>query len=495
MLKKWLPSLIGLSIFAMLGRLLGFVREMLIASSFGATEITDSYLTALLLFDIAIAANASFLQGTFAYSTELKSKSGFENNLYKIGFKIFFIILVCAVIFYPIAGYLIPMFYSHSPLANETIIKSSQLFFILASFLAASGVFAALLQMRGNITNPGRLIIFLNVFSIVFLLLFKNNFGIISIPLGFLCGGILFFAYQIFLIKKGSPVQPEEESGNGFRFSGWMAVSFLIYANALFPSILGLMERYFAYSFTGGTFSHYQYSQKILQLPLTILSFAISTSLLPFQIKSANEGNEEEFHAATRKGIVISIATSAFFAIVFYSLAEPIIRILYMRGEFTLFDLSETSYSLKMLSAGLVPYLLTPIIANIYFSRKAVKKLLAINLFFVVIQAVSLTILSGQMPGIKALTINWVLLAWLNNIMLIAYALKRKFLLIDTGTISRILILLIASVAIALTGYKLLPKFDNVIVQLLVFGIILCSVFLFLCLTLFGSELRKIFHK
>ena len=495
MMKNWLRALIGLSMFALLGRLLGFVREMLIASSFGANDITDSYLTALILFDIAMAANASFLQGTFAYSAEMKSKEGFEKQLYKIGFKIFFIIFITALVFYPAANYIIPLFYSHSPQANETIIKSSQLFFILSSFLAASGVFAALLQMRGNITNPGRLIIFLNIASISFLLLFRNSFGIISMPLGFLCGGILFFIYQIFLIKKEHPVQTEETGKNGFVFTGWLLVSFLIYANALFPSILGLMERYFAYAFTGGSFSHYQYSQKILQLPLTILSFAISTSLLPFQIKSVNDGNENDFLTATRRGVIISVITSAFFVILFYSLAEPIIQIIFERGKFTHPDTLETAASLRTLSLGMVPFLLNPIIANIFFSKKSTRKLIFINLIFILIQAASLVACTNLFPGIKALTINWIVVVWLNSIVLVIYVIRKKYYTDDRITAVKILFVLIFTALIVITARMFLPAIENPFISLAVSGAILLSVYLLFILLVFASEIRAMLHK
>jgi len=498
MQKKWLSSLIVLSAFAMLGRLLGFLREMLIASGFGATEVTDSYLTALILFDIAMAANASFLQGTFAYSTEIKSKDNFEEGLLRAGLKIFGIIFICSLIFFPLAGLIIPLFYSRSDEANFTLVNSSRLFFILASFLAASGVFAALLQMKGKITNPGRLIVFLNVFSIVSLFFFKNELGILSIPFGFLVGACLFFIYQLILLKKDRRITPEAEPetpADGFKFSAWMAVAFLLYANAIFPSVLGLMERFFAYSFAGGTFSHYQYAQKILQLPLTILSFAISTSLLPFQVKSVNEGKEDEFASRTNKGITVSILTSAFFALVFYVAAEPVIQILFKRGMFNTKDMMETASALRILSAGLVPYLLTPIVANIYFARGAVKNILIINTIFVVIQAVSLGILSYTMPGIKALSINWVILAWLNNLALIAYSLKKSYFKLSPAFLVKMFLLIVITCAIALIGNAFIPVIGGVVVQLLFEGAILFGLYLIVSLILFGKEALSYFRK
>jgi len=491
MTKKWLPSLIGLSLFAIFGRLLGFVREALIASGFGATDITDAYLTALLLFDIAIAANTSFLQGTLAYSAEIGEQKNFHSNLLKAGTKIFVIIFIGALVLYPVAGYIIPLIYNRSAAANEAITRSSQILLFLASFLSVSGIFAAVLQMKGNITNPGRLIIFLNVFSISFLIFFTNAMGIISLPAGFLCGGLLFFAYQYLLIKKEG-IAAVKSTPAEFNTSKWIGVVLLIFLNSLFPIILGFLERYFSYGFKEGTFSHYQFAYKILLLPLTILSYAISTSLLPLQVKSVNEGKEEEFASATRKGIILSVVTSAFFMIIFYSLAEPIIQLVYQRGQFTLTDMQETSSALRILSLGLVPFLLTPIIANIYFSRKAVKKLIAINISFVLVQVVSLTILAGQIPDIKALTINWVIVAWLNSIVLILYLLRKKYFNLEKIILLKALIILIFSFAIAYFAQLFIAiVFNNPILQLLFAGIILLIAYSALCFAVLGSDIIK----
>jgi len=140
MLKKWLPGLIGLSVFAMLGRLLGFIREAIMASKFGANDITDAYLTTLLLFDIAIAANTSILSGTLSYASGIKNF--FENRrlLFRTGIKAFGIMLFAAIIYYPLARPIAGSIFAYSPAALHIIIDSSRLLMFLAAFLVGSGV-------------------------------------------------------------------------------------------------------------------------------------------------------------------------------------------------------------------------------------------------------------------------------------------------------------------------------------------------------------------
>jgi len=451
MMKKWLRGLIGLSILALCGRLLGFVREILMASKFGATEITDAYLTTLLLFDIAIAANSSILSGTLSYSTGIKNLSKISASLYKIGIKLFAAVFVVALILYPLTDIIIPLIFSKSTAAAQIVIETSRLFLILLAFLAGSGIFSALLQIKGNITNPGKLVIFLNVSSVVFLILFTPYFGILSLPLGLLFGGFLFFIYQIFLIGKTNFELRDNSENDKFNMYSWGTVVLLIFGNSLLPSLSGLLERYFAYSFAEGTFSHYQYAVKIIFLPLTIFSFAISTSLLPVQTKSINSGNKEEFINVTNNGILLSVITSAFFVLIFSTLSEPIIRLIYQHGRFTLRDSADTSLALQIMAIGLIPFLLNPVLANVFYSLGIVKKLIAINLFFILIQTGILFFLSKIFSGIETLTTTWVIIVWINNITLVLYLIRLKHLhSYKTVFLKLLLVLLITTAMIAL---------------------------------------------
>ena len=502
MLKKWLPSLIGLSAFALLGRLLGFVREALMASKFGANEITDAYLTTLLLFDIAIAANSSILSGTLSYSAEIKKLKNISSSLSKVGLKSFAVLFVCSLILYPLTEKLIPLIFTRSQAMVQIIIETSRLFLILASFLVANGVFSALLQMKGNITNPGRLIVFLNVSSIVFLILFTKYFGIISLPLGFLFGGILFFVYQLYLIQKIQPVESDNSDTNKFNMLGWGAIVLMVFGNSLLPSVSGLIERYFAYSFVAGTFSHYQYAAKIMLLPLTIFSFAISTSLLPIQTKSITEGNEKEFLNATNNGILFSVVTSSFFVLLFSVLSGPIIQLIYQRGHFTLHDSMETSFALKVMSLGLIPFLLNSVIANIFYSLRAIKNIILLNLIFILIQAIILFILSKTFSGIETLTIAWVIFVWINNGALLYFLKRVKGVRFDKNIMFKLFLIIMSTAVMILIG-KFFSNlwFDDlsipesslvILLKTLVIGTVLFLAFSFITIFVFRDKLNGI---
>lgn len=463
MLKKWLPSLIGLSVLALLGRLLGFVREILMATKFGASDITDAYLTTLLLFDIAIAANASILTGTLSYLTEEKDPSRLTKPLFNLGLKLFGIVFFISILIYPFIDDLIPIIFSKSSTAIQIIIDTSRMILILTAFITACGLFSAILQRRGYLTNPGRLTIFLNISSILFLIFFSKDIGIISLPLGLLIGGILFFIYQIILIQRTNADDTQNTSYSNLNLLGWLTAVLLVFGNLLLPSVSGLLERYFSYFFAEGTFSHYQYAAKIILLPLTIFGFALSTTLLPIQTQSVSEGNEQEFMSSTNNGILISVITSSLFALLFATLSQPIIQVIYQHGHFTAHDSLETSDALQIMSIGLIPFLLNPVLANIFYSIRAIKSIIIINLVYIFLQIVLLFLFSKILPGIETLTITWVIIVWLSNITLVLYLVLIRKIRFDKRNVFKLALVVITTVVIALLSKQFVNSmFDNV---------------------------------
>jgi len=447
--KKWLPGLIGLSIFALLGRLLGFVREALMASKFGANGITDAYLTTLLLFDIAIAANMSILSGTLSYVSGIKNLSENRPPLFRTGMQAFAVMLLAAIIYYPLAEPIAGSIFGRSSDILYIIIDSSRLLMFLSAFLIGSGVFSASLQLDGKTTVPGRLIVFLNLSSILMIILFAKKFGIIALPFGLLVGGILFFFYQITLIgvKERNIAKVKE---NKLNFNAWGVVVFLIFCNSLLPSLSGFIERYFAVFFNPGTFSHYQYAAKIMLLPLTIFSFAISTSLLPLQSRSVSSGNEKEFAEITNKSILLSVLSSGYFVLIFSVAAEAIVRIVYQRGHFAQQDSLETATALRIMSAGLIPFLLNPVLANVFYLKKSSRLIISINLFFIFLQAGLLFLFSRIIPGVVTFAAAWVIFVWTNNGALIWFLYKKMNVRIESYLSGKLLMILMSSLIFSL---------------------------------------------
>jgi peptidoglycan biosynthesis protein MviN/MurJ (putative lipid II flippase) len=101
------------------------------------------------------------------------------------------------------------------------------------------------------------------------------------------------------------------------------------------------------------------------------------------------------------------------------------------------------------MSIGLIPFLLNPVISNIFYSLNSVKNLIVINTIFIAIQTAILFSFSKLFSGIEALTITWVIIVWINNGALIYYLVRVKNLRFSSTIILKLaLLILITSVLI-----------------------------------------------
>lgn len=154
----------------------------------------------------------------------------------------------------------------------------------------------------------------------------------------------------------------------------------------------------------------------------------------------------------TNNSLLVSVITSSFFVLIFSILSQPIIQIIYRHGHFTEHDSIETSRALQIMAFGLIPFLLNPVLANIFYSLKTIKSLIAINIVFICLEAVILFLLSKIFSGIETLAITWVIIMWMDNGALIYYLVQVKKLYFDTSIVSKILITLLITAALIFIG-------------------------------------------
>ena len=153
---------------------------------------------------------------------------------------------------------------------------------------------------------------------------------------------------------------------------------------------------------------------------------------------------------ATNKGILVSVLTSSFFVVIFSVLSQPVIRIIYQHGHFSPGDTIETSTALQIMAIGLIPFLLNPVLANIFYSLKSVKKLIGINL--IGLQTVMLIFFSKIFSGIETLAAAWVITGWINNAALVYYLIKFKNVKFDKRIILKLSLMLLITAVIIFLG-------------------------------------------
>lgn len=155
------------------------------------------------------------------------------------------------------------------------------------------------------------------------------------------------------------------------RHTGIVAPSFnlrhpqlMTIAGLLGPVIIGqsagevnkLVDAMFAAALADGSVTALYYANRLVQLPLALFGLGVAAALLPSASRASARKKKSEVRALLMKGLRQSYFLIAPAALGLAALAQPIIRLLFERGEFTANDTEMASAALVILSAGLIAF-------------------------------------------------------------------------------------------------------------------------------------------
>lgn len=195
----------------------------------------------------------------------------------------------------------------------------------------------------------------------------------IGLAIGVLSGGILQFLFQLpFLRKEKLLVKPTWS---------WSHPGVVKIRKLMIPALFGvsvgqinlLLDTFIASFLQTGSISWLYYSDRLLEFPLGLFGIAIATVILP-SLSASHVSESNQYFAKTLDwGIrmVCFLGIPAMLAMIV--LAEPMLRVLFMRGEFDMQDVSMASMSLWAYATGLLSFMLVKVLAPGYYSRQDTK--------------------------------------------------------------------------------------------------------------------------
>jgi putative peptidoglycan lipid II flippase len=358
-----------MSVATMLSRILGLVREQLIATLFSRTA-TDAFYVAFripnLLRDLfAEGAMSSAFVPTFTeYLKNRGSKEAWELasnilNLLLVGLSL--ITLLGIVFSEPLVSKFAGEFRT-TPGKFELTVLLTQIMFPFLPMVALAAVLMGILNSHGTFFIPALAPALFNIGSLVVALglyFWLPAWGydpVLGMAIGTLCGGALQLLIQVPpLLKKGFAY-----SGSlNFRHPGVQRVLLL-----MGPGTIGLastqvnilVNTWLATSQGEGPVSWLNYAFRLMQFPLGIFGVAIASATLPTvsaHIATGElEGLRKTLSSALRMVLVINIPASL--GLIF--LSRPIIALIYEHGKFKATDTDSTSKALIFYAIGLFAY-------------------------------------------------------------------------------------------------------------------------------------------
>lgn len=428
--KKAAKSVAIIIIFSFGGKLLGFIREMLIGAKFGSGSETDIFftaLTAISLFTMIITKSINTTMIPVLSEVEItegkNGKISHTNNLLNIVSLISFIIIALAWILAPtIIRIIAPGFYEAEQFKLAVLMMRIGLPTI---FLAGiQGVFRGYLQSELMFSESALVGIPLNLTYIFFLLFLSGFFGI----KGLMATSVLAVLSQILLQIAGiRKTEFRYEFIFDFKDKYVKRILYLIPPILLSVGIGDLnkiIDKALASTLIEGSISALNYANRLDGLVRGLFIAAIATVMYPMLSNEANKDNYDGLKKVTINGINIILLITIPATIGMIILANPIVKLAFQRGEFDTTATYMTVGALIFTVVGMVGASLKTLLNNIYYSLQDTKTPVINGFIAVAINVVFNLILIKPMAH-RGLALATSISAIVSSIILI-YGLKKK---------------------------------------------------------------------
>ena len=385
------------SFWTFVSRILGLVRDVVITGLLGAGVALDTFVVIMKIPSVfrRLFAEGAFNQAFVPVIAEYRDKEDSEirnliDNTFGSLSAVLIIVTALALLFTPIFVMIFAPGFYMEPLKKDLAIDILQITFPYLFFVSLVAFSGSILNSYQKFSLPALTPLFYNLSLIVAAVWFapKLDVPIYAIAWGVFVAGIIQVIIQIpALMQLGLlPRIKINTQHPGVRKVIYLMIPGIIAGGV--SQINMLIDTILASLLPTGSPSWLYVSDRLMQLPLGIFAIAIGTVILPRLSTLFVSEDKTSFSNTLDWSIklVLLIGLPAVIGLVL--LAEPIILILFERGEFNSGDSLQASYSLIALAFGLLAFMLIKILTPSFFARQQPKKPMYVALASMVLNAI-----------------------------------------------------------------------------------------------------------
>ncbi|UTW05731.1 murein biosynthesis integral membrane protein MurJ (plasmid) [Amphritea atlantica] len=425
-------ALVGL--MTMLSRVMGLIRDVVVANYFGAGSSADAFFVA---FKIPNFLRRLFAEGAFSQAfvpvlseyRSLKDLAAVKQLVNRVAGSlglVLIIVTLLGVVGAPVlAAIFAPGFYLNDPLRYELAVEMLRYTFPYLLLISLTALSGSILNSYERFAVPAFTPVLLNLSLIGAAIWMQPLFEqpVMALALGVLIAGSLQLLFQLPFLWR---IQLLPAPVLGFKDEGVKRILKL-----MLPALFGvsvsqinlLLDTLLASFLQTGSVSWLYYSDRLAELPLGVFGIAIATVILPSLSRRHAEKSTEHFSRtldwAMRMVLLIGLPA----AMALLVLAEPLIATLFHYGEMTDRDVTMAAMSLRAYACGLLAFMLIKVLAPGYFSRQDTKTPVKIGIVAMVVNMVLNLILIWPLAH-AGLALATTLSAFLNAGLLLRGLLK-----------------------------------------------------------------------
>ncbi len=209
-----------------------------------------------------------------------------------------------------------------------------------------------------------------------------------------------------------------------------------------------LIDTVIASLLPAGSISYLFYADRVNQLPLGVFGVAVGTALLPLLSRQVRAGDAAAASESQNRALEFACLLTLPAAAALMVIAEPVVTVLFQRGEFGAAQARATGAALAVYAMGLPAYVLVKALAPGYFARGDTATPVKVSVLCLVVNLVLNLILMGPYLHV-GIAMATAVSAWLNAALLAFILHRRGFLSIDARLRRKLPRMVLASAAMA----------------------------------------------
>ncbi len=355
-------------------KFMGLVREVLIASVYGQGYLSDVLNTStqipLLFFDMTLGvAILSTFVPVFNKCLEREGKPramSFANSFMTMVTLIATIFAALGMLFAgPVVKIMVPG-YSADKIAETA--KLLRVLFPSIIFTAAAYTAVGILQSFGEFNIPSIISVVSNLIMILYLIVFGNRFGLAGVVVSMLVAWISQLIVQLPHLKK---LGYSFKFRLNFRDEGLLSAAKLalpVLISSWVQPLCVVINMSFGSGLGDGAVSGLNWANKIYIIMVGVFAYAVTNFIFP-KLSRLDAGEKRDgFGEVTRTSVGWTVCIIAYIGAMFMALSQPIIKVVFERGEFNADNTALCANALFYYSVGMVGYAICEILNKSFYA-------------------------------------------------------------------------------------------------------------------------------
>lgn len=462
---KTVAKAAGLMMVAILAsRLLGLIRDMLIARQFGQGGLVSAYTVSFNLPDLLyFFLSSGALSGAFIPVFTERLQTGRKREAWEIfsiiacfmGLVLLAAVALSEIFTTPLVKTLAAPGYANNPKLLDAIVHLTRIILPCQLFFFLGGLMMGTLESRQKFSARAAGPVVYNLGIILGVVVFSRWFSIAGLAWGALIGSFAGnVGYTFYCLRRaGFEFHPSLNLRHpGVKRVGALALPVIL--GLSLPQIDVIINRWFATYLSESAPAALNFANRLMQVPLGVFAQAAGTAILPtlsaYAAKNAIGDLRNGVSFGLRAVLAINIPASLFMVV----MADPIVRMIYMSGKFTSADVGATSIALVCYSVGIFAWAGQAIVARGFFAMQDTLTPILLGTAATIV-FVPLNIVLMRVMGHGGLALATSIAAAIHLIALTAFLRKRLHGLEGREVISSLAKVCLATLAMTVVLYGL----------------------------------------